>query len=195
MTAGEAAGTTPRRRIARIPATAVVPLIVYFVIRPSLDSDAAALAISGAVPAVWTIALVLVRREVDLWAMLTSVGFAAACVASLLAGGNSLPLKLPEATVTFLVGVVLLVTALIGRPLPVGRALRVPDADRRLDLTLSTMIGCFLVLHALLTLTLALTMSTATYLTAGRAVNWATIAVGALGLYGYVHRARQRSEA
>jgi hypothetical protein len=67
----------------------------------------------------------------------------------------------------------------------------VPHADRRLDATLSAMIGAFLVLHALLTLTLALTLPTATYLVTGRAVNWAVIGAGALCLYTYLRRARR----
>jgi cytochrome c oxidase assembly factor CtaG len=51
---------------------------------------------------------VLWRRRVDLWAVLTSAGFALGCIASLLAGGSSLPLKLHEAAAVFLVGVILL---------------------------------------------------------------------------------------
>jgi hypothetical protein len=82
-----------------------------------------------------------------------------------------------------------------GRPLPLGRILKVPPADRRLDATLNAMIGGFLVLHALLHLALALTLPTATYLVAGRAVNWAAIGAGALCLYSYLRRARQRTPA
>jgi len=59
------------------------------------------------------------------------------------------------------------------------------------DAALSVMAGGFLVLHALLHLTLALTLSTAAYLTAGRAVSWATLAVGAVCLYGYLRRLRR----
>jgi hypothetical protein len=71
----------------------------------------------------------------------------------------------------------------------------VPHADRRLDATLSAMIGAFLILHALLTLTLALILPTATYLVAGRAVNWAAIGAGALCLYSYLRRARRDTPA
>lgn len=189
------AGMTGRRQAARLLITVAVPLIAYFAVRPFVGSDAAGLAVAGALPAAWTIALVLTRRRVDLWAVLTSAGYALACIASLLAGGSSLPLKLPEAAITFLLGVILLGTVLARRPLPAGRALKVPSADRRIDATLSAMIGAFLVLHALLTLTLALTLPTATYLTAGRAVNWAVIGAGALSLYSYLRRLRHRAPA
>jgi len=92
--------------------------------------------------------------------VLTSAGFALGCIASLLAGGSSLPLKLHEAAVTFLLGVILLGAVLGRRPLPVGRVLKVPHADRQRETALNAMIGAFLVLHALLTLTLALTLRT-----------------------------------
>lgn len=164
---------------------------MYFACRPLVHSDAAGLGIAGAVPAAWTIALVLWRRRVDLWAVLTSAGFALSCIASLLAGGSSLPLKLHEAAVTFLLGVILLGAVLARRPLPVGPVLKVPHTDWRLETALNAMIGAFLVLHVLLTLTLP----TATYLTVGRAVNWAAIGAGALSLYSYLRRARLHTPA
>jgi len=56
-------GVTGRRQAARLLAVAAVPTIVYFAVRPLVvHSDAAGLAIAGAVPAAWTIALVLWRR-------------------------------------------------------------------------------------------------------------------------------------
>jgi hypothetical protein len=190
-----AGGMSGRRQAARLLMVSAVPPIVYFAVRPFVSSDTAGLAISGAVPAAYTIAVVLVRRRVDLWGVLNTAGYALACVMSLLVGGSSLPLKLPEAAVTFLLGMILLGTVLVGRPLPAGRLLKVPHADRRLDATLSAMVGGFLILHALLTVTLALTLPTASYLIVGRAVNWATIAAGALSLYSYLLRLRHREAA
>ena len=43
----------------------------------------------------------------------------------------------------------------VRRPVPLGRLLKVPAADRRLDSTLSVLVGGFLLLHALLHLALA----------------------------------------
>jgi hypothetical protein len=175
-------------------AAQAVSVIVYFAVRPAIGSDAAGLAIAGAVPAAYTVAAVLLTRRAELWAAATAAGYALGCLASLLAAGSPLPLKLHEAAVTFLLGVVLLGAALVRRPLPVSRVLKVPRADRAADTALSVMTGAFLVLHALLNLALALTLPTADYLTAGRAVSWATLAVGALCLYGYLRRLR-RGEA
>jgi hypothetical protein len=70
-------------------------------------------------------------------------------------------------------------------------ALAIAGAVPAADTALSVMTGGFLVLHALLNLALALTLSTTAYLTAGRAVSWATLAVGALCLHGYLRRLRR----
>jgi hypothetical protein len=184
-------GGDGRRRVLRVLAVPAASVIVYFAVRPAAGSDTAGLAIAGAVTAAYTIVAALVRRRVELWAAATAVGYALGCLASLLAAGSSLPLKLHEAAVTFLLGVVLLGAALVRRPLPVSRVLKVPGAGRDVDAALSVMTGGFLVLHALLHLALALTLSTAAYLTAGRAVSWVTLAAGALCLYGYLRRLRQ----
>lgn len=170
-------GGRGHRRAVRPFVVPAISVVVYFVVRPLVGSDAVGLAIAGAVSISYTIAFLLIRRRVDLWGVLTSVGFAMGCVASLLAGGSALPLKLHEAAVTFVLGVVLLGAALVRRPLPVGRVFKVPSSDRSLDTALSVMVGSFLVLHALLHLALALTLSTGAYLTVGRVVDWATIGV------------------
>lgn len=184
-------GGEGRRRVLQVLAVPVVSVVVYFAVRPAVGSDAAGLAIAGAFPAAYAIVAVVVRRRAEWWSAATAVGYALACLASLLAGGSSLPLKLHEAAVTFLLGVVLLGTVLARHPLPVSRILKVPRAGQAVDASLSVMVGGFLVLHALLQLALALTLSTSAFLTAGRAVSWATIAVGALCLYGYLRRLRK----
>jgi hypothetical protein len=115
-----------RHRALRELAVPAVSVIVYFAVRPAVGSDTAGLVVAGAVPAVYTIAAVALRRRVHLWATATSVAYALGCAVSLLAGGNSLPLKLHEAAVTFLLGVVLLGAVLSG----LGRRLRT-GAPRR----------------------------------------------------------------
>jgi hypothetical protein len=184
-------GNGGRHKALRVLTVPAVSAIVYFAVRPAVGSDTAGLAIAGAVPAAYTIVAVLLTRRAELWAAATAAGYALGCLASLLAAGSSLPLKLHEAAVTFVLGVVLLGAALARRPLPMSRVLKVPRADRATDTALSVMTGGFLVLHALLHLALALTLSTAAYLTAGRAVSWAALAVGALCLYSYLRRLRR----
>lgn len=182
---------SPRRRALRAGAVLAAPAIAYFAVRPWVAADPVALAVAGALPIGYQIVLVAARRRIDVWALVSGLGFAVGCLASLLAGGSSLPLKLHEAAVTFVAGLVLLGAVLARRPVPLGRLVKVPGADRRLDMTLSVLVGGFLVLHALLHLALAILLSTSTYVVAGRLVNWATIGLGAAALYGYLRRARR----
>jgi hypothetical protein len=188
---------SPQRRkdaaalVTKILVLALVPLIAYFVIRPHVISDTAALALAGAIPAIYSISVALVRRRVDLWGLVTSAGFAVSCIVSVLTGGSSLPLKLPDAAITLILGLALLAAIIVGRPLPIGRLVKVPLADRRIDAILGSLIGAFLILHALLTVALALLLPTASYLTAARAVNWLFIGMGMLSLWLYLRHLRQ----
>ncbi len=182
---------SPRRRALRASAVLAVPAIAFFAIRPWVASDAVALAVAGALPIGYQIVLVAIRRRIDVWALVSGLGFAVGCLASLLADGSSLPLKLHEAAITFVAGLVLLGAVLVRRPVPLGRLLKIPAADRRLDMRLSVLVGGFLVLHALLHLALAVLLPTSTYVVAGRLINWVTIGFGAAALYGYLRRARR----
>jgi hypothetical protein len=164
-------------------------VVAYFVVRPWMHSDAAALAVAGAIPALYAIVAAVVWRRTEFIALLSAAAFALACVASLLAGGSSLPLKLHEAALAFVLGIVLLAAVAIRRPLPVSRVLKAPSDDERLG----ALIGAFLILHSLLQLALALNMSTAVYLTAGRVVGWAVLAAGAFGLWTYLRYLRRRA--
>jgi hypothetical protein len=143
------------------------------------------------VPLLYDVALVVMHRRVVPLGVLAAIGYGLGCAVSVLMGGNSLPLKLHEAAITIVVGLALLIAVAVRRPFPVGRLLRVPCATTQLDTSLSVMIGAFLLLHALAHVALAVSLSTIDYLVAARIVNWATIAMGALGLSAYLRRARR----
>lgn len=178
--------------IASLVVNVVAPALVYLLVRPSVSSDSAGLAIAGAIPVIFIVVTLLWQRRVDFLALLATVGFAIGCLASVLLGGNLLPLELHDAVVTFSVGVVLLCAVLIRRPIPLGKLFRVPDPRRQLDASLGAMVGGFLVLHALLRLTLALTLPTSTFVVTSRAVGWGTIALGAFCLRAYLNPRRRR---
>jgi hypothetical protein len=57
-------------------------------------------------------------------------------------------------------------------------------------MTLDAIIGSFLVLHSLLHFALAATLSTSSYLVAGRLVNGATLAIGAVFLFAFLRHLR-----
>lgn len=187
---------TSDRRLAvrRAALVMAAPLVVYALARPLVGSDAVALGIGGAIPVVYSIALAASRRRVDPIALLSAVGFSLACFASVLTGGSSLPLKLHEAAITFAVGLVMLVAVLIGRPLALARALRTPAPTKAGEGALGTMIGGFLILHALLHLALAVALPTGSYVIASRVVNGGTLVLGVLALSAYVHRLRARAD-
>jgi hypothetical protein len=52
------------------------------------------------------------------------------------------------------------------------------------------MIGGFLVLHALLHFALAVSLSTSSYLVAGRIIDWSTVVLGILALAAYLRHTR-----
>jgi intracellular septation protein A len=158
---------------------------VYVVVRSLVSSDALALGIAGAVPVLYSVVVAVVRRRIDLFALVSGIGFSVAALVSVLTGGSSLPLKLDEAVITFAIGLVLLVAALIRRPVPIGRLLRMPVADKQIDGPLGVAVGGFLVLHALVHVALAVELSTSSYLVLSRVVNWGTIVLGVLGLAAY----------
>jgi hypothetical protein len=166
----------------------VVPLAVYALVRPFVSSDALGLAIAAAVPILYGIALAFLRRRIDLLAGLSAVGFWVAFLISVLTGGSALPLKLHEALITFGIGLVLVIAVLVRRPIPIARLLRIRFPDKQIDSSLGAALGGFLVLHALLHLALAVSLSTSSYLVAGRLISWGTIALGMLGISGYLRR-------
>jgi hypothetical protein len=168
----------------------VAPLVAYALLRPLVSSDTLGLAITAAIPILYSVALALLRRRMDFIALLSAVGFSLACLISVLTGGNALPLKLHTALITFGVGLVLLIAVLIHKPVPIARLLRVASPHMQLDSSLGAMIGGFLVLHALLHFALAVSLSTSSYLVAGRIIDWGTIALGVLGLSAYLRRSR-----
>jgi hypothetical protein len=163
----------------------IAPVAAYAIVRSLVSSDALALAVATAFAVLYSIALALIQRRVDLLAALSVVGFSLACVASVLSGGSALPLKLGEAPMTFGIGLVLIIAPLVQRPLPLGRLLRVPFPDRQIDGTLGAIVGSFLVLHAVLHFALAVSLSTSSYLVVGRIIDLGAVALGVLGLSAY----------
>jgi intracellular septation protein A len=170
---------------ARLAVAVVAPAVAYGVIRPLVGSDSAALATAGAIPLIYNVVLAFWRRRIDRLSVLSTVGLAVGCLLSVLLGGNALPLKLKLASVTFLVGLVLLVAVLVRRPIPLTRVFRVASSNR-MDAVLGAVIGGFLMLHAMLHLALAVLLSTQAYVIASPIVDWGTLGVGFIALRAFV---------
>lgn len=192
--------------VARICVNALAPLGVYTLLVHFGESDFVALAGAAAIPALWTIAMWLWRRRVDWIGMVAVLGFAIELAIAALLGGNSFLLKTRAAVLTGPLGLVLLVSALIGKPLLVpllqlvrpaalvrsGALERLssdPAARRRASLA-TAILGAVLFVHASIAIALALILPTETFLVASKAANWALAGV-ALGLLWLLRRQRR----
>jgi hypothetical protein len=179
-----------KQKLRRAGIALAAPVVIYALVRPLVSSDALGLGIAGALPILYSVGIAFTSRRIDPVALVSGLGFALACLVSALTGGSSLPMKVDEALITFILGLILLVAVLIRRPLPIGRLLRIPNATSHTNGVLGAMVGAFLMLHALVHVMLAVSLPTSTYLTTSRVVDWGTIALGIAGLHAYARRVR-----
>jgi hypothetical protein len=97
--------------------SAIGPLVVYELVRPSVHDNTVALAMGLAVPVSWTLTRWLVRRRLDPIGLVSALALAVACVVSALSGGNPLILELKDPVLTGALGMACLVSVLLRRPL------------------------------------------------------------------------------
>lgn len=177
-------------------ATSVAPVALYLLIRPYVTNDTVALAIAAAAPAVLTVTAAIWRRQVRLLSLLAAIGVGLAVTVTLVTGGGSLPLKLYRPGITGVVGLALLVSVLVDRPL-LGPVLRLLAARRNIRLSLSrktltavtTIAGIGLVVEAVGTLVLAFVLPTGAYLIAARVVRIVVIGICLAVMVWYAKRA------
>jgi hypothetical protein len=163
-----------------------VPMVMVILLRSIYPNDAMALAIAGVIPIMRTIFILVWRRRVDWIGVLGGLGFAVAFAVSTLSGGSSLPLKLYHPVVTGIMGLILLISVVIRKPLLVI-ILQVlshsgPEKFRSLEgrkkLTNATaLIGFVFIIDAAIHIIMALTLSTVMYLSMSRIVTVAGILV------------------
>jgi intracellular septation protein A len=165
----------------------LAPAAIYFVAHLVVSSTTVCLALGGGIPMLYQLAECLRGRRPQTLALLSSVGFCVAGIVALATGGSSLPLKLYDPLITFGFGAVLVGAVVMGRPLPVGRFVKVPAEKHR---ALGLLLGGFLVAHAMLTVVLAVSLPTSTYVALSKTVGWGTIALGVVGLSTYCRRQR-----
>ncbi len=178
---------------------ALVPLLVYTFLRPLFPSDSIALAVAAAIPVLRTLSLWLARRRVDWIGLYAVLGFAIALIITVFLGGNPLLLKIHSSLLTGSIGIVLLVSALLKRPLllPLLQAFssqnpamanavsqRAAQAENQRRIWVSTLVmGGVLLMDAVAHVILALTLPTETFLVASRLANWGILGGGILYLY------------
>ncbi len=64
--------------------------MAYHLVRPHTDSSALALALVGAIPVVWTLAILAVRRKLSAMGMVGVALFAIGVLISWISGGSTL---------------------------------------------------------------------------------------------------------
>jgi hypothetical protein len=174
----------------------VAPIVVYALVRSSVDSDVTAFAVGAAVPVAWTLGRFAVLRKVDPFGVFGVVAFGLALVVTWLTGGSPLALEMRDSVPTGLLGLAFLVSVLVGRPLNLvllrlfGRwqpklAQRARTTPAGSANVLSTLIGALLLVHAAVLIGLALSVSTATYLGISQPVSLTILGIGAAVVLWY----------
>jgi hypothetical protein len=186
----------PAWQIGSLLISGLAPVVSYFLIRPRVDSDVAALAMAWFIPILWTLISSLWRRRLNVLGMVGVAAYGITLGFSIFTSAGALPLKLHHAVVGGLVGLVFLGSVALGRPILLIVARRFADnsrqpaaINRRLEgpgvrhsmTRLTQYIGVIALLDATLQAALALSLPTSTFLVATTVVHIAVVA-GAVGL-------------
>jgi hypothetical protein len=162
----------------------LIPVVMFTVLRYFITNDTTTLALVVAIPAVRTIAVVVLRRRVDWIGVISVMGFAVALVVSVLSGGSSLPLKLYHPLLTGTLGLAFLISAVIKKPLLLTLLKFFKHSE--LELTndpvfrkkitiMSVVVGLLLLADAVAHIIMALTLPTGTYLGMSKLVTIAMV--------------------
>jgi hypothetical protein len=204
-TAAAAARTRPTDILLSLLVCGVLPTLVYFLIRGHMSSQVAPLAISVAIPAIWTAAKMVWRRRVDGVGVLSVAGFGIRLlVALLLPGGGTLALKVGTfEIVELVVGVLLLGSALVRRPAlmeligllarvsPGFAALRSRAAGRPSMTLITAVVGALLLADVALHLALALLLPIGTFVLVSNIKRFVLLGVAVVAFL-VLRRRRQR---
>lgn len=197
--------TDPRRRPTRgmvlrhlIPSILVngaLSTTVYFLLRPAVRDDWVALALTGAVPAVWTLGRFAWRRTVDPIGVLAFTGYALAVAVTLFTNGSPLALELHEPALTGTLGVVCLASVAVGRPVH-GLLTRRDQAEntpqrRRMSIMITLLVGGTLVAHAAVLVTLAVALPPSSFVALRHPVGLPILGLGVAALFWYRNRVPQ----
>lgn len=179
---------------------AVLPLVLFLVVRPYVASNVEALVIGAAVPVLYTVGGLIVRRRLDRVGLASIGGFLVGILILVATGGSELAFLLRKEIVTGPLGLVCIASAFVHRPLLVvvarfaarrnqalGDRLNVPGADHILSVS-TVVVGAILAVHALAMLALALNTDTTTFLAVSRPVSWVISLGGLAPLLWWIRR-------
>jgi hypothetical protein len=189
----------------------ILPVVVYWSVRPHVGSDTVALGLAAGLPICWGVVQMIRNRRLEPLSVVAIPGFLVAFLISMAAKDNPLPLKLYGSVVGAGLGIAFLVSAVVRRPL----ALTVLQILARYEPTFATsfesvsrdranlghlsvvtaIIGGTLVIDAVAHATVALALPTGSYLIVARLTNWVIRGAGAIATIWYIRgwRASQRA--
>ena len=110
-------GRSPRLSPRRLLIALLLPLAAYALIRAFVGSPVRALALSEAIPAGWLLLIGVTQRRLDRGALVSALTVAIALAAYAFSGGNPLALELRRGAVTGSLGIAILVSVAVRRPL------------------------------------------------------------------------------
>jgi hypothetical protein len=163
----------------------LIPWGLYTWLSGNLVDETTSLAVSAAIPAVWTVIRRIWSHRVDWIGFLGTTGFVAALTITLLAGGGALPLKLHHPAIIGTIGIVCLVSVMVRKPIftlmltsfHFSNPERFQDPAIHKKITLVTMItGIGFLIDAILQVAMALTLTTGLYLIASKIVTLSVLA-------------------
>lgn len=202
-------GRPPRLSPVRLFAGLILPLAAYTAIRVAIGSATGALAITEGVTAAWLLLVAIVRRRIDPVAVLSTVTVGIALVTYAISGGDPLALKLRRGAVTGTIGIALLASIAVGRPLLILVIERVAklnpqrrpemeaklaDPRRRRALTILTgIVGATFTLDGATQIALALTVPTGSFVADSTATRIAVLGIGAVLTASYLRRRNNAS--
>ncbi|HEY1572144.1 MAG TPA: VC0807 family protein [Pseudonocardiaceae bacterium] len=166
----------------------VAPIVVFELIRSTVDNDTLSLAIGAAVPLLWTLGRLVVARVVDPIGVAALVLYGVGLLVVWLTGGSALGLELRDAAPTGLIGLVCLGSVLVQRPLVtllLRLAKRPVALDRRSATMITALAGATLVVHAAALTVLAMSLSVSTYVAVHQVVGLSIVAAGVAGIWWY----------
>jgi hypothetical protein len=193
--------------LASVAINFVAPLLAYHLIRPHTGSSAMALALSGAIPVIYTLAILAVRRKLSALGVICVALFAVGVLISWISGGNTLAMELQDPALFGAFGVACLVSIAVGHPLhqvilrAMGRSnsryTEVADraAASGTSMVSTAIIGLAFLAHAVAVTVLALTQTTSTFLALQNPVGLPFLGLGVLGLFIYATRQQTRQRA
>jgi len=204
--AQQSPGQRGLRALVGLAVSFVVPLLSYDLIRPHVGSSAMALALAGAIPVVYTLAILVVTRRLSPIGVIGAVTFGISVLVSWASGGSALAIEMQDPALFGLLGIAFLVSVAIGRPLHpvILRLLGRGDprytsiasrAERRTSMVITTILGLTLLAHAGAIAVLALTQSTSTFVALQHPVGLPIFGLGLACLFLYRSRLQTRRSA